>query len=492
MDSYLYGSLNGPLDDDQITISSKDRSVLSQPAVTREHASGAVSLDGDSQHSYLARDEQQALQQQYYYNQNRDSFASEISSRPPSGVFAQIRHLENRERYDNFNPDSSLTLNHRGAAWLAEQNRIAKESMLGMKPTASEIGRGSIRLSMDSVPPPFTPDGDLALERDRKGKFYYSYTSSVSSQSHNGHAQDFRYRDSMTSSSALSLSRAPSGNAGHRHSAPMHHPLPPIPEPTDQSGSASSSEARGATAYTPQQLKELQRQHPDIPPELLVFEDTPAQLTTVVSECSSCGSLLDTIRYVCASCGPRNKSDSDVAGKGKTRELDGSGSETSSSPGLRAPNQWSSNSSASRSSQTLVIGNGQPQDHGLRLRTSMASLGISANGTPNAPSPASTLHSPGSAHSHGSANGMIPMSEGYELCGACIESVGVVHALDAGLTASVPSPGLAGDNHALSPSDSHRSFSEWKRSAPRTKGQLRHAYLEQLLGPDGWQTICKW
>jgi hypothetical protein len=116
-----------------------------------------------------------------------------------------------------------------------------------------------------------------------------------------------------------------------------------------------------------------------------------------------------------------------------------------------------------------------------------------ASGTPPGQSPVTTLHSPGSVHSHGSS-----APEGYELCNGCIESVGVVHALEAGAAAtSLTSPSLGADHghgghtlgHGVSPSDSHRSFSEWKRTAPRLKGQLRHAYLEQLLGPDGWQTI---
>jgi hypothetical protein len=470
----LGGSLDLPeLDDDQVTISSRDPTHLSQPKVTRTHAHGALSLadsEGDDR-SYLARDEQHALQERQYQQQlqaqqlakNRESIYTDASSRPPSGVFERLRYKESKEQLEQLDRNGAA-MNPRGFDWLLDQKRLAQEILLGKKPTPSELDRGSIRLSMDSVP--FTADGDLALQRNPSGKFYYAY--SVSSH---GQAPDRRTRDSMASSSALS--RAPSGP--HRpQSAPMH--LPPIPEPAYESHSdrAPSSRTR------------LQELHADIPPELLYDDPTytlaAAPPAAAFSKCSSCETVLDTIRYVCATCG--SKADGACAKdgapcKGKRRDSDASGSDggAGTSPGLQAPPNWGSGgSSAGRSNQTLTP---HALDDGsrLRLQTSVPSPTLLSPGPGQ--SPVTTLYSPASVHSHGSSDPTAD-PEGFELCGGCIESVGVLHALHAGGTpgAGVPSP-----------ADPHRSFSEWKRTAPRTKGQLRHAYLEQLLGPDGWQTI---
>ncbi|OCH91488.1 hypothetical protein OBBRIDRAFT_728644 [Obba rivulosa] len=72
--------------------------------------------------------------------------------------------------------------------------------------------------------------------------------------------------------------------------------------------------------------------------------------------------------------------------------------------------------------------------------------------------------------------------QSYQLCSRCVQSPpGLAHALEMGLTRG-KSPDPSAENDQL-------SLSERRRSAPRQKGQLRHAYIEQSWGQNGWQDI---
>jgi hypothetical protein len=70
---------------------------------------------------------------------------------------------------------------------------------------------------------------------------------------------------------------------------------------------------------------------------------------------------------------------------------------------------------------------------------------------------------------------------GYELCAVCFEKVGIEidHALPGGMD-SPSSP-------TMEPTPQERSIA--RRSAPRRKGELRHAFLFQVWGFNGWQDI---
>ena len=91
----------------------------------------------------------------------------------------------------------------------------------------------------------------------------------------------------------------------------------------------------------------------------------------------------------------------------------------------------------------------------------------------------------GSSHSRGCKDvSKLRLSDGqsdpgYELCPSCLESAGVHHALEKSLDpGSSPSP--ASPEHALS---------AWRRTAPKQKGKLRHAYVEKSWGWGGWQDV---
>jgi hypothetical protein len=64
---------------------------------------------------------------------------------------------------------------------------------------------------------------------------------------------------------------------------------------------------------------------------------------------------------------------------------------------------------------------------------------------------------------------------GYELCATCFEKVGLDHALPGGMD----SPTLPSTPQELAIA---------RRSAPKRKGDLRHAFLFQMWG-NGWQDV---
>jgi len=187
----------------------------------------------------------------------------------------------------------------------------------------------------------------------------------------------------------------------------------------------------GSANSDPTPMRDLGQLYPDIPADVLPFISSaslppPTELTS----CSECGLILDTIRYVCSTCKEKRP---------KTREE------------LESP-----------------MGRGKPSH-----QFSYPPLGGRQD------------LQVGSSHCGGFKNVVklsLPdgMSEpGYELCPSCLEAAGVHHALEKSLDpGSSPSP--ASPEHALS---------AWRRTAPKQKGKLRHAYVEKSWGWGGWQDV---
>jgi hypothetical protein len=181
----------------------------------------------------------------------------------------------------------------------------------------------------------------------------------------------------------------------------------------------------------PTPIRDISQFYPDIPADVLPFISSaslppPTELTS----CSECGLILDTIRYVCSTCKEKRP---------RTRE-----------------------------ELESLIGRGKPSDQFSYLPSSCKS-NLQAE----------------SSHSRG-FKGTFKLclpdgrpDPGYELCPSCLESAGVHHALEKSLDpGSSPSP--ASPEHALS---------AWRRTAPKQKGKLRHAYVEKSWGWGGWQDV---
>ena len=185
-----------------------------------------------------------------------------------------------------------------------------------------------------------------------------------------------------------------------------------------------------STTSDPTPIRDFSQLYPDIPADVLPFISSaslppPTELTS----CSECGLILDTIRYVCSTCKekrPRTREELDsLTARGKMCD---------------------------------------PFSHPSGARADLR---------------------PEPSHSRGFKDIFklcMPdgrSDPGYELCPGCLESAGVDHALEKSLD-----PGSS-----PSPSSPERALSAWRRSAPKQKGKLRHAYVEKSWGWGGWQDV---
>ncbi|KAG9312851.1 hypothetical protein JVU11DRAFT_6282 [Chiua virens] len=89
----------------------------------------------------------------------------------------------------------SQSAQDRGAAWLRDQNARTIKTMLGSTPEPSESDARSISMPPSEEQDPQNIDGDLALERDPRGKYYYSYTRGSSSAHDSGYEDGYSIKD---------------------------------------------------------------------------------------------------------------------------------------------------------------------------------------------------------------------------------------------------------------------------------------------------------
>lgn len=83
-------------------------------------------------------------------------------------------------------------------------------------------------------------------------------------------------------------------------------------------------------------------------------------------------------------------------------------------------------------------------------------------------------------------SGYLPSLEytGFKLYYSCIVSTGIVHVPEAGAS----TPPLS--NSPLSSSQEDiRAILQLRRTAPRSKGHIRHAYREKVWGREGWKDV---
>ncbi|KAI9433566.1 hypothetical protein H4582DRAFT_1986710, partial [Lactarius indigo] len=103
-----------------------------------------------------------------------------------------------------------------------------------------------------------------------------------------------------------------------------------------------------------------------------------------------------------------------------------------------------------------------------------AAKGNSKSWEPSSPTQTILARSPWSSGSSSSTT-----RAGYELCAACFEEVGADH--------SSPSSVKGSGSRKLPLTAQERGIA--RRSAPKTKGQLRHAFLERFWDLRGWKVI---
>lgn len=457
------------LDDDSVTVSSRDNSGVSvsyaRPSGGRDHQNnstvGSTSKSPQSSWLSVARpstvtdgisdgvlvNPEDASDQPP--NPFSDQHAVERYPEDPSAVFERLRLQEAGDDRSSMQYES-LSHNDRGVAWLRDQNERTIRAMLGGLPEPSESDAASVAMQTQEE-----LSGDLALERDPSGRYYYTYTSvgSSASQTHDsGYDEGPSGRQGSPSGGnrARPTSMQLDWLAAQQIRSDDRHLKTSTSVPSLQTHHSDPLPSRGSSA--------VENSH-FIDRDFLHFLPPPVPPPGTLTNCSECGTLLEAIRYVCSTCGEKLPIDDRSHLKGKSRDSC-SGAHNYSPRHLVPPFSLSHLNSTS---QTFV---GSSET----LHDSISGRG---KALPSVPSSVS-LPVPG-----------VPTIGGYELCNGCIESAGVHHAIEAGLS-SGSSPALS----ALSSPEDTQVASQWRRAAPK-KGQLRHAYREKVWGHNGWEDVGK-
>ena len=373
----------------------------------------------------------------------------------PVAVFERLKMEESLQDDASSISQNHLTNNERGAAWLREQNERAF-LMLGPLPEQSDSDAQSLSLDSQGESLP----GDLALECDEHGRYYYKYTSGSSvSQFQGSLDDDGQYIEERQDDSerprptSLQLKWLKSQQLG------------PV---SDDRSKRSSTQTRSDTI--PEEPVKTVSVPETIDEDFLTYLNitpSPESLT----DCSNCGVLLETIRYVCATCGEKGPHEPiDAKGKGK----DGG------DPFAYPPSP--SQTLYSPSSATTQVGTSRSQDALWQHREVLPST--SPFSTLSLPSLFTASYSRKNLPSPPTSSVSTPVCSGYELCPSCVEVVGIRHAIEAGIAGPGSLPALTG-NH----DDPQRAL-QWRRAPPK-KGQLRHAFREKLWGPTGWSDVGK-
>lgn len=504
------------LDDDSVTVSSRDaggpsRVNTQQPGISRTLESaygdeypaawdarttsslvqsvGSLPVNGSPGHTQHSSDTATRTQAGHQQNPFADEYGTADTRYPedPSAVFERLKLQEATGSGHSQQPDydSSVSADeNRGAAWLRDQNTRTIKSMLGVLPEPSESNGASFSFGQSSECDSLA--GDLALHQNSRGNYYYSYNKTGSrsdgSSFIEGQSRDSGYEDgpNVKYEAEEASSREPEIHVKPRPTSMQLTWLASQQRSLTDEGQPPTSHRRPLphSSYSEPlpALHEHQHFDSDIPPEVLQFLPLGTPPHESLTDCSECGVILDSIRYVCSVCGekpPMSKA-TEYFGKGKAKSewSDEDNIDPHSYPPVSHRRLVAS--SPALSSRTVVAGSSAislTERLGHKPLPSLPFLSSS-------PSPL-TVHSHHSSHPSG--------ENGYELCSGCIESAGVNHALEVNL-APGRSPGR-GNSSPSSPEDAQRALSQWRRSAPKQKGQLRHAYLEKVWAHRGWEDV---
>ncbi|KAJ7464640.1 hypothetical protein FB451DRAFT_1264153 [Mycena latifolia] len=485
--SFSFGAPS-EVDDDSITVSSRDAiSRAERPTRDGDSQASAQSWDMLSQPSNARAGPSTTLRLESIPSDPFSDDAGRTVAVPedPAAVFQRLK-LEESIRDDSSSVQyDNLRENDRGAAWLRDQNARTIRSMLGALPEPS-VSSGVSSILEEEEP----LGGALALEQDPRGKYYYSYTSSSASQT-----RDSGYYDDGTNGELQDeFQHQPKPRPSSRHLNWLAAQQAASPQPSHKPPPSTDSFEHEAHEHSPDVS------NPSIPRELLQFLPLSPPPSETLTDCSECGVLLDSIRYVCSICGEKKPVSQSSKGKGKSphaHDHGGHGFLGYQGPGSgnyhdhQHPGHFHNHShehepvysypprphdTSASSSQTFLGGGGSTES----LTGSMRHF---------KPLPRLPLHPGPALSAFGSQTTLVVPpghardEPGYELCSGCIEHAGVTHAIEAGLPPGSSSPSVS----PSSPEDARRAL-EWRRLAPK-KGQTRHAYNEKVWGHLGWEDV---
>ncbi|KAI0730655.1 hypothetical protein C8Q76DRAFT_766314 [Earliella scabrosa] len=478
------------LDDDNITVSSKD--VGSKYDAYRTKGPKTV-VPGPSREPLIQPTDRweaytaSSAPRTSSSKQQGDPFSSESAltryPEDPSQVFARLKMEEEQLGLSPGNLNGASTFQtERGANWLREQS--AHLTMLNGD--GASVSEFSLE---DNV--------SLELEKNQHGNYRYTLTGSSGSAASQS-VRDWVYDDGASAGVNEAAAEMQSLADSFEKGMVSRH--------TSLQATQYSHPHRSSNPFiSPEEQQQQQQQHfadgyihPDIPPEVLSFlrPESPLGPPPDPTSCSNCGVLLDMIKYVCSTCGEKKpptpvpaEDEYSNDPKGKTRAID-IHREHSYPP-------WHKSPSASASSLTIVgsqhsgsgSGSSGSSDHHPTRSNSESTLHLHL--TPSyKPLPAIPPFPPSQsspiASSLGSVLGAAAEQRrlpGYELCSNCVQAYGVQHSLELSATPGTsPGPGT-------SPEDAERALSRWRRTAPSQKGVLRHAYIEMSWTHTGWEAV---
>ncbi|EKM81668.1 hypothetical protein AGABI1DRAFT_54553 [Agaricus bisporus var. burnettii JB137-S8] len=436
-------------DDDSVTVSSKDfgsNSLRPTPPSRRHHL-----LDNDSTapgppfgtgQPRDLNDKENGSDSFTLSDGIMDYNAADRYPEDPSAVFETLKMQEALSDFSSVH--RNLGYNSRGQAWLEQEQERAIRSKLGTLPPHSES-------DVVSLFPEDGLEGDLALECNNRGSFYYTYTAS-----------------------SQGYDEGSSHDVGPSENGASIHPIRQRPSSRHLNWLASQQLEAPVTSSS---LPTLNTHHSDplprrIPPSLgdssayeakdLPFVPLAEPPEHTLTDCSSCGLVLNTIRYVCSTCDEKEPKQKVTASKGKTRE-------TTEYRGNPYMPPMTINSGGSN--ETLPYPCSPHHNYPPRSLHNLPSLN-------SFPSIFNLRRVQASTRLHQEETR--PIVVGFELCPGCIETAGVDHAI----LAAAPSPVVPS-----SPEDPHQAL-QWRKAAPK-KGHLRHAYHEKLWGQRGWENVVQ-
>ena len=465
-----------PPDDDAATVSSKDfggqearrkPDSLFRKLFTGPGRSPGRSNSGSTLHSASSQSEENwdvLSEVQPVHLPVEPSHAAGSVTRSPSvgnATHDSTAVLERLKLEDQPSDPSSYTLpTNRSAAWLQDQSRRTIRATLGGLPSPSEEDTFSL--------------GDISFKVDDRGKHYYEYKSSASEASREYGLDEPPITDDNSSGSIQ--------DRAHRDGVTMDYSFLPAESSVQRPSETAVSgrqlpQASGSDLFV--HSHDLQPGNFNIPPHLLIPEE--------VTDCSECGAILDSFRYVCATCGekkPCSRSELEAVAesvKGKWKAI------TTPSEGtiMTYPPHAHRSTPSSSSSATVSPFDDIDVEAFRQMRSSSTLKPLPAipqtSALTDASRPSPNVYGLGH-RSNSSTSSSSTRVGGYELCSMCIQKSGNDHSL---LAVGGDGSSNSGGESPSSPED----LSAWRRSAPRQKGQMRHAYREKVWGFSGWEDV---
>ncbi|KAI0046964.1 hypothetical protein FA95DRAFT_1290328 [Auriscalpium vulgare] len=463
-----------PLDDDAVTVNSKGTSSHSRTSKPETLIKKILKPARSRHFGFSSSRAQSAVSDGSVVEASQ---RGEYDSGPTAGP-SSAAVFERLKRQDHDEPLHTLRTKNSIPAWLNEQSDQFVKTRLGAMPEPSDADTMSLNSNTTNS---YSEDGDageddglsLELEGDSgKPQYVFSYTSARSGQSS---SRESDIRQSLGYDADGSSFGQPPNASGASKDRPLSISTittdsSALPDSTYPSSSETPSYRLSLTHSASDPLPLGSDQHTGgfrIPAELLIPEE--------VTDCSECGDILDSIKYTCTTCGektpvPRAELEREQAlGKGKGRQIS--------------------------DESTVYGGEYPPRAHRSPIS---ASSSFSSSSTYNqfyhkplppvpSTSPTDTVIGSGSgesARSHPRSNSSSSsgtLRQGYELCSHCFQTCGVDHKSSGSRGNS--SPGL------LDSPTSPQELALARRSAPKLKGQLRHAFSEKMWGAQGWDDV---